>query len=174
MFQIVGYLYLYAAIKLAHSYGSITLSGRCDVTVIDSHSIHADDTLQVAFDTCSILMAESGEAYGLVWIPKQDDSRPAALQLPVTPAGPSRPRCYWYKVSCNICCYISKMPRAVACRSRCVPVSQSAERPLTVWVHTVGCDVYVAYTICIYLSISLTYDASVASMYMLHRLTNDN
>jgi hypothetical protein len=72
-------------------------------------------------------MADSGEAYGLVWIPKQDDSRPAALQLPVTPAGLSRPHCYWYKVSCNI--YdISKMPRAVACRSRLVPVSRLKDR----------------------------------------------
>eukprot|EP00775_Hariotina_reticulata_P009157 gene9157-biopygen11054 len=52
---------------------------------------------RVAFETCSVLTADTGEAYGLLWTPKQDDFRSAALQLPVSPAGPSRPDCFWYQ-----------------------------------------------------------------------------
>lgn len=63
----------------------------CSVTVMPA-------CLQVAFDTCSVLTAGTGEAYGLVWTPKPDQPKPAALRMTVVPVGPSRPDCFWYKV----------------------------------------------------------------------------
>jgi len=54
---------------------------------------------QLAFGTCSVLTPATGEAYGLIWTPK-DNSRSAALLLKSTlkPAGAPHPGCFWYKV----------------------------------------------------------------------------
>jgi hypothetical protein len=54
---------------------------------------------QLAFGTCSVLTPATGEAYGLIWTPK-DYSRSAALLLKSTlkPAGATHPSCFWYKV----------------------------------------------------------------------------